>query len=89
MEVVNAFKIIFKEGRKPKLIRTDKGKEFTGSIVEKYFKKLDIHHFVTQNEGKASYAECAIKTIKNSICQYGVTLTYLKPVSYFRLWWWC
>ena len=68
--MVNAFKIIFKEGRKPKLLRTDKGEEFAGSIVEKYFKKIDIHHFVKQNKGKANYAEHPIKTIKNSIYRY-------------------
>ena len=69
-EVVKAFKNILKEGRKPKLVRSDKGSEFTGSVIEKYFKQTGIHHFVTQNEGKANYAERAIKTIKNSIHRY-------------------
>ena len=66
-EVIKAFKNILKEGRKPKLIRSDKGTEFTGSTVEKFFKQSGIHHFVTQNEAKANYAERAIKTVKNSI----------------------
>ena len=69
-EVIKAFKNILKEGRKPKLIHSDKGSEFTGSTVEKFFKQSGIHHFVTQNEAKANYAERAIKTVKNSIYRY-------------------
>ena len=58
-EVREAFASIQK--RTPKLLRTDKGKEFTNNIVERYLKSRGIHHFVTQNEGKANYAERAIK----------------------------
>ena len=43
-EVIQAFKNIFKEGRKPKVIYGDKGSEFTGSAVEKFIKKVGIHH---------------------------------------------
>ena len=39
-EVIQAFKNIFKEGRKPKVIRSDKGSEFTGSGVEKFLRRL-------------------------------------------------
>ena len=39
-EVVKAFKNILKEGRKPKLVCSDKGSEFTGSVIERYFKKV-------------------------------------------------
>ena len=67
-EVREAFASIQK--RTPKLLRTDKGKEFTNNIVERYLKSRGIHHFVTQNEGKANYAERAIKTIKNHIQRY-------------------
>ena len=70
LEVTKAFKIIFEQGKKPKLLRTDKGKEFSVSVIEKYFKKIGIHHFDTQIEGKANYAKHAIKTIENSIYRY-------------------
>ena len=34
------------------------------------FKKFGVHHFVTQNEVKANYAERAIKTIKGRIYKF-------------------
>ena len=69
-EVVKAFKNILKESSKPKLVDSNKGSEFVGSMIEKYFKPTGIHHFVTQNEGKANYTERSIKTIKNSKNSY-------------------
>ena len=60
-EVTKAIKNILKGGRKPQLICSDKGSEFTGSAVEKFFKQGGIHHFNTQNEEKANYTERAIK----------------------------
>ena len=68
-QVVKTFKSIFSEGRKPKLSHFDKGLEFKGQLL-KLFKDLAIHHFVTQNEGKANYAERCIKTLKNLIYHY-------------------
>ena len=67
LEVKDAFQSI---ERKPKLLRTDKGKEFTSNVIEKFFKTIKIHHFVTQNSGKANYAERVIKTIKNHLQRY-------------------
>ena len=52
-KVTKAIKIIFEQGKKPKLLHTDKEKEFSASVIEKYFKKIGVHHFVTQKEGKA------------------------------------
>ena len=34
------------------------------------FKNFGVHHFVTQNEVKANYAERAIKTIKGRIYKF-------------------
>ena len=62
-----ALQDILSKGRVPKTVRSDKGKEFTNRVVEKFFKQRGIHYFTTQNETKANYAERAIKTIKNSI----------------------
>ena len=56
--------------RKPKLLRTDKGKEFTSKVIEKFFKHKGIHHFVTQNIGKANFTERANKTVKNHLQRY-------------------
>ncbi|KAK3082481.1 hypothetical protein FSP39_001793 [Pinctada imbricata] len=54
-------------GRKPHKLRTDKGTEFLNSNVKNLISSLNIDHFVTQNNVKASYAERAIKTIKKKI----------------------
>ena len=69
-DIVIAFKKIFAQGRKPHMLRTDKGREFLNKMVSQLFKKEGIHHFVTQNELKANVAERAIKTIKGRIFKY-------------------
>ena len=56
-EIVKAFQTIFKEGRKPTRIRSDKGSEYVNKDVRKYLKDEKIIHFVTQNLVKASIAE--------------------------------
>jgi transposase InsO family protein len=56
--------------RKPIKIRTDKGKEFLASKIQKLLKNKDIIHFVTENVTKANYAEGAIKTLKSKIYKY-------------------
>lgn len=69
-EVAKAAESIFSEGRKPNTIRTDRGTEFTGVMFRKLMEKEGIHHFLTNNELKANYAERAIKTIKMRIARY-------------------
>ena len=39
VEIVKAFQTIFKDGRKPTLIRTDKGSEYTNKDVRKCLKQ--------------------------------------------------
>ena len=56
--------------RKPKLVRTDKGIEFTSKVIEKFFQHKGIHHFVTQNMGKANFAKRANKTVNNYLQSY-------------------
>ena len=68
-EVVHAFTTIFKE-KVTKVVRSDKGTECLGHIVQICFKSHLICHFVTQNKVKANYAERAIKTIKGKIYKY-------------------
>ena len=69
-DVAKAFDNVFSEGRQPKYLRTDKGQEFKAKVVQKVFKKYNVHHFVTQNEVKANFSERVIKTIKNKIYRY-------------------
>ncbi|CAG2244986.1 unnamed protein product [Mytilus edulis] len=68
--VASAFKDIFKEGRKPNRIRTDKGQEFRSRNVQRVFQTEGINHFYALNEVKAAISERAIKTIKTRIYRY-------------------
>ena len=66
--IVEAFRAIFARGRKPRCLRTDIGKEFTGNISEDYFKSINVEHFASYNqEIKANYAERVIMTLKRAI----------------------
>jgi hypothetical protein len=60
--IAKAFETIFKEGRKPFKMRTDRGQEFRARTVQ-----AGIKHFYAQNEVKASVAERVIKTIKKNL----------------------
>ena len=69
--IVEAFRDIFARGRKPRCLRTDRGKEFRGNILEDYFKSINVKHFVLYNqEIKANYAERVIMTLKKTIRSY-------------------
>ena len=69
-EMVQAFRRIFAQGRKPTRVRSDKGTEFVNIDVKQLLKKEDVKYFVTQNLVKASYAERSVKTIKSRIVHY-------------------
>jgi transposase InsO family protein len=70
ISVVNALNEILFEGRIPKKIRSDKGKEFLNRWVDKLLSDKGIYHFTTQNETKANYAERVIRTMKNLVYRY-------------------
>ena len=68
---IAAFKNVFKKGRVPELLRTDRGSEFVSRPVKNYLKDVGIRQFWTQNtEIKANYAERAIKTVKSKLFKY-------------------
>ena len=70
-EVVKAIQRIIQQGRQPKTIRTDKGREFRNKKVASYLKSIGVYHFVTQNqETKANYSERSIKTLKQRLYRY-------------------
>ena len=69
-EVEEALKNILKDERIPERVRTDKGTEFSNTVIQKFFETHGIKHFVTQNEVKANYAERAIQTIKGKLMRY-------------------
>ena len=70
-EVLAGFKNIFATtDRKPTLLRSDKGKEFTNRWVKAYLKKQGIYVYTTKNETKANYAERVIRTVKGLMYRY-------------------
>ena len=56
-EVEAAFRDIFSKDRKPKMLQTDRGKEYLDNNVQKMFKEHDIKFYTTFSERKASVVE--------------------------------
>ena len=79
--LVEAFKSIFKSGRKPRQLQTDKGSEFTNRNFQAFLQENDVHFFTTENEDiKASIAERFNRTFKSKMWKYFThnnTLKYL------------
>ena len=65
--VANAFVSIFNEGRTPKKLWIDKGREFWNKNVEEVMKKFGVERYSTQNEEKSSVVERWNRTIKERI----------------------
>ncbi|XP_048775517.2 uncharacterized protein LOC130049380 [Ostrea edulis] len=68
--ITDGLKSVFKKGRKPHTLRTDKGSEFKNRWVKSFLKKEGVHTIYTQNETKANYAERVIRTMKNLMYRY-------------------
>ena len=65
--VAEAFKSIFKEGRKPQYLWTDKGKEYYNKHVKELLDKNKITLYSTENEEKSSVCERWNRTIKSKM----------------------
>ena len=68
--VVKAFETIFEEGRIPKKLWTDKGKEFYNKDMDDLRKLHKIELYSTENEEKSSIAERWIRTMKEKMFKY-------------------
>ena len=77
-EVINVFDKILQEGRKPKHLRTDAGREFTNNSFQECLETKNIVHFTMHSEKQANYVECFIKTLKSKL--------YKMVNSYNRTW---
>ena len=68
-EIINSFKDIFKKSkRKPKLIQSDEGTEFTNNQTQTFFKDNNINWYHTYNRDiKCSICERYNRTILNKI----------------------
>ena len=79
LTVATALEDIFKEGRQPSRLRTDRGQEFRARQVQTLLRSRNIKHLLTNNETKAAVAERVLKTIKTRIYRY---FTYKQSYSY-------
>ena len=68
--IVNAFKKIISEGRKPNKIWVDQGSEFYNKSFKDFLKINNIEMYSTYNEGKSVVAERFIRTLKNKIFKH-------------------
>ena len=66
-----AFEVIFKLGRQPIGLQTDRGTEFTNRVFQKFLKENNVHFFTTYNdETKASIVERFNRTLKTKMWKY-------------------
>ena len=65
--VAAAFEKIFKSGREPRLLWTDRGKEFYNKNVNQLLSTKNIKLYLTENEEKSSVAERFNRTIKQQM----------------------
>ena len=69
-DVAAAFKDIFREGRIPKRVQTDQGKEFENRHVRDLFKRHDIELFSVKSAYKAAIVERFNRTLKHRLWRY-------------------
>jgi transposase InsO family protein len=83
--LIDAFQVIFKSGRCPIRLQTDKGTEFTNRVFQKFLNEHDVHFFTTYNEEtNASIVERFNRTLKTKMWKYFThkeTLTYVEVLS--------
>ena len=68
--IVNAFKKIISEGRKPNKIWVDQGSEFYNNSFQDFLKINNFGMYSTYNEGKSVAAERFIRILKNKIFKH-------------------
>ena len=76
-EVAKAFRSIFNEGRIPKRIQTDQGKEFENQHVKRLLDSHNIELFSVKSAYKAALVERFNRTLKHKLWRYFTShLTY-------------
>ena len=68
--IVNAFKKIISEGRKPNKIWIDQGSEFYNNSFKDFSKINNTEMYSTYNEAKSVVVESFIRTLKNKIFKH-------------------
>jgi len=77
VNIIDAFKSIFKTHRKPYKLQTDAGKEFINKEVQKFLKAEDVEFFTTKSEMKASVVERFNRMIKERMWKYFTHKTHI------------
>ena len=73
--ITNAFQKTLKESNcKPNKIWVDKGSEFYNRLMKSWLEKNYIEMYSTNNEGKSVAAERFIRTLKNKIYRYIISI---------------
>ena len=80
--IVNAFKKIISEGRKPNKIWADQGIEFYNNSLKDFLKTDNIEMYSSYNEGKSVVAERFIRTLKNKVFKH---MTAISKNVYFNV----
>ena len=70
MALVHAFDKILKQGRQPKRLQTDRGKEFYNRPFQRWREDQGIQHFSTEGDAKASVVERFNRTLKERLYRY-------------------
>lgn len=82
--VLKAFQSVFKEGRRPRNLTTDEGKEFVNRNFQSFLKKLKIRFFAAVNDTKAAVAERFNRTLKTKMWRFFTangSLRYLDAIQ--------
>ncbi len=70
-EIVESLKEIFEEaGTKPCSIRSDRGSEFTNSVVTEFLQNQSVGHSFTSNLSQAAFIERCWKSLKKRMMKY-------------------
>lgn len=69
-EVSDAFRDIFNEGRIPKRVQTDQGKEFENKHIAELFREHNIELFSVKSAYKAAMVERFNRTLKTKLWRY-------------------
>ena len=68
--IINTFKTIISEGRKPNKIWVDQRSEFYNNAFKDFLRINNIEMYSTYNEGKSVVSERFIRTLKNKIFKH-------------------
>ena len=82
--VTEAFKTIFKEGRKPQYLWTDKGKEYYNKNMKELLEKNGLALYSTENEEKSSVVKDGTAQLKPKCGSSLLSRVILSILTYYQ-----